>query len=177
MKKLLFTTISMLFLTNVIGQTNFKWDKIDSIQKNQNELYSITKMFIGETWKSAQSVIQNDDKEGGSILVKGLSVQSLYFQMNDHRWTFSYTVKFLFKEKKYRVIIEDVYCQSAVCAQYEWPHLPVADDYPIEKGLKLTGLNEERYLEVMTTLKKELQNIIDGYEDYLKSSKSNNGDW
>ena len=91
----------MLFLSMAIGQTNFKWDKIDSIQKNQNELYSITKMYIGETWKSAQSVIQNDDKEGGSILVKGLSVQSLFFQMNDHRWTFSYTVKFLFKDNKY----------------------------------------------------------------------------
>jgi hypothetical protein len=74
-------------------------------------------------------------------------------------------------------VIEDVYCQAARCAQYEWPHMPVADTYPSEKGLKTTGVNEERYLEVMTTLKKDLQSIADGYEKYLKTPKSNNGDW
>jgi hypothetical protein len=177
MKKLFFTAVSMFIMTISFAQDNFKWDKIDSIAKNKNEIYSLTKMFIGETWKSAQDVIQNDDKEGGMILVKGLSIQSLYYQMNDHKWTFSYTVKFLFKDNKYRIVIEDVYCQAARCAQYEWPHMPVADTYPSEKGLKTTGVNEERYLEVMTTLKKELQSIADGYEKYLKTPKSNNGDW
>ena len=179
MKKVIFTAISLMILTLGYSQDNFKWEKIDSISKNKNEIYSLTKMFIGETWKSAQDVIQNDDKEGGMVLVKGLSIQSLYFQANDHRWTFSYTVKFLFKDNKYRVIIEDVFCKSARCGQYEWPHMPVADTYPTEKGLKTTGVNEERYLEIMTSLKKELQSIVDRYESYLKkaTSNGNNGDW
>ena len=179
MKKLILTSISMLLFTIAFGQTNFKWDKIDYIAKNKNEIYSLSKMFIGETWKSAQNVIQNDDKEGGAILVKGLSVQSLFYQMNDHKWTFSYTVKFLFKDNKYRIVIEDVYCQSVRVAQYEWPNMPVSDTYPTEKGLRTTGVNEERYLEIMTGLKKELQSIVDSYESYLKkaNSNSNNGDW
>lgn len=179
MKKTISTTISILFILISHAQTNFKWDKIDSIAKNKNELYSLTKMYIGETWKSAQNVIQNDDKEGGAILLKGLSVQSLYYQMNDHNWTFSYTVKFLFKDKKYRIVIEDVYCQSARVAQYDWPLMPVADNYPAEQGLKITGVNQERYLEIMASLKKELQSIVDGFESYLKKENDNmnNGDW
>ena len=179
MKKVILTAISILFMTFSYAQANFKWDKIDSIAKNKNELYSLTKMYIGETWKSAQKVIQNDNKEGGAILIKGLSVQSLYYQMDDHEWTFSYTVKFLFKDNKYRIVIEDVYCQSARTTYYEWYCMPVADTYPTEKGLKITGVNEERYLEIMTSLKKELQSIVDSYENYLKNENSNinNGDW
>ena len=179
MKKVILTAISILFMTFSYAQANFKWVKIDSIAKNKNELYSLTKMYIGETWKSAQNVIQNDDKEGGAILVKGISVQSLYYQMDDHKWAFSYTVKFLFKDNKYRIVIEDVYCQSASTSYYELPHMPVADTYPTEKGLKITGVNEERYLEIMTSLKKELQSIADSYKNYLKNKNSNinNGDW
>jgi hypothetical protein len=179
MKKIIVASISLFIMTIGHSQSNFKWDKIDSISKSKNEIYSLTKMYIGEAWKSAQSVIQNDDKEGGAILVKGLSIQSLYYQMHDHKWTFSYSIKFLFKDNKYRVVIDDVYCQSAKVAQYDWPNMPVADTYPAEKGLKTTGVNEERYLKIMTSLKQELQGILDGYEGYLKKDNTtkNNGDW
>lgn len=71
MKKVILTAISILFMTFSYAQANFKWDKIDSIAKNKNELYSLTKMYIGETWKSAQNVIQNDDKEGGMVTSAG----------------------------------------------------------------------------------------------------------
>ncbi len=35
----------------------------------KTHLYSATKMFIAEFWKSAKDVIQNDDKEAGIILI------------------------------------------------------------------------------------------------------------
>ncbi len=160
------------------GQTNFKWDVIiDSLDDNQSQLYSKTKLFIGEAWKSAQNVIQNDDKDAGIILVKGLSIQNLYYQMNDHRWTFSYSVKFLMKDNKCRVIINNVYCSAARVAQYEWPHMPVSDTYPTTKGLKITGVNEKRYLQIMTSLKQELQSNVDSYINYVKKPLVNNSDW
>ncbi len=177
MKRISLTAATLLLMTFSIAQSNFKWDKIDSIAKNSDEIYSITKMFIGETWKSAQDVIQNDDKTGGMILVKGLSIQTINYQLNDHTWRFSYTVKFLFKDSKYRIVIENVYCEAARCAEYEWPHMPVADTYPSEKGLRTTGVSQERYLEIMAALKQELQSIVDGYKQYLDTPKSNNGDW
>lgn len=170
-------TLTFLFIGLVsFGQTNFKWDVItDSLEDNKSQLYSKTKLFIGETWKSAQNVIQNDDKEAGIILIKGVSIQNLYYQMNDHRWTFNYTIKFLMKDNKCRIVIEDVYCSAARVAQYEWPHMPVSETYPESKGLKITGVNEKRYLTIMTSLMQELQSIVDTYSTAVK--KPNDSDW
>lgn len=58
------------------AQTNFKWEKIDSVAKTKSQLYSDTKMFIAETWKSSKDVIQNDDKEGGVLLIRGISIRT-----------------------------------------------------------------------------------------------------
>jgi len=164
--------------TASFGQASFQWDVItDSLDDNQSQLYSKTKLFIGETWKSAQNVIQNDDKDAGIILVKGVIIQNLYYQMNDHRWTFSYSVKFLMKDNKCRIIIEDVYCSAARVTHYEWPHMPVSDVYPSSKGMKITGVNEKRYVQIMVSLRQELQSIIDSYIDYVKKPLVNNSDW
>ena len=176
-KPLLTLAFILIGLTS-FGQTDFKWDvKTESLDKNKSELYSQSKLFISEMWKSAKDVIQNDDKEAGIILVKGLSVQNLYYQMNDHRWTFSYTVKFLMKDNRCRVIIDDVYCTGARVAQYEWPHMPVADSYPDKKGLRITGVNKKRYSEIMSSLKQDLQTIADSYADYLKKPLVDDSDW
>lgn len=171
----------ILLLTTGIasyGQVNFKWDVIiDSLELNQDQLYSKTKLFIGETWKSAQNVIQNDDKVAGVILVKGLCIENIFFQMNDHRWTFSYNVKFYIKDKKCRIVIDNVYCESARAGQYEWPHLPVADNYPTEKGPKTTGLFKDRYLELMHLVKLDLQSIVDSYVLNSKKPQIIETDW
>lgn len=141
-------------------------------------MYSKTKLFIGETWKSAQDVIQSDDKEGGVVLVKGLSIQNLFYQMNDHRWTYSYTIKFMIKDNKCRVIIDDVKCIGAKVGTYEWAHMPVADAYPATKGMKLTGVNEKRYLTLMSNLKAELQAVVDTYLDAMsKPLATEDSDW
>jgi len=176
-KSLLVLALMLISITS-FGQANFKWDVIiDSLDDNQDQLYSKTKLFIGETWKSAQNVIQNDDKDAGIILIKGISVQNLYYQMNDHRWTYSYSIKFLMKNNKCRIIIEDVYCSAARVAQYDWPLMPLSDVYPSSKGMKITGVNEKRYIQLMTSLRAELQSIVDSYTDYVKKPLVNNSDW
>ena len=177
MKTGLLTLFTVLYFSLSFAQTNFIWDEKDSILKNKNEIYSITKMFISEYWKSANDVIQNDDKEGGMILLKGLTSHSLVYQMNDHKWTYSYNVKFLFKDNKYRIVIENIQCHSARCGIYEWPLMPISETYPAEKGLASTGVNEVRYLELMGLLKTDMQQIVDAYKTYLKNSKSNDEGW
>ena len=169
MKKGIFIAINLLFINiSAFSQENFKWDIIiDSLDNEQSELYSKTKLFIGKTWKSANDVIQSDDAESGTILVKGLNVQNLNYQMNDHRWTYSYTITFMTKDNKCRIKIEDVYCSGARAGTYEWPKMPVNDSYPEKKGLRVTGVNEERYLELMQNLKAELQSIVDAYTKTL----------
>ncbi len=175
-KTILLTILTTITSYLAFAQTDFKWDKVDSVSKTKDQIYSDTKMFIAETWKSAQNVIQNDDKDGGMILIKGASIQSKSFQMNEHIWTFSYTVKFMMKDNKYKIVIEDVYCSAARCAANEWAKMPVADNYPSEKGLRSTGVNEERYLEIMKSLKQELQGIVDSYETSIKKT-GKKSDW
>lgn len=177
-KTLLLLTFILIGLVS-LGQSNFKWDVItDSLENNKSELYSKTKLFVGETWRSAQDVIQNDDKESGIILIKGVSVQNLYYQMNNHRWVFNYTIKFMIKDNKCRILIEDVYCSDARVAQYKWPHMPVSDTYPASKGFKTTGVNKDRYLIIMKSLKLELQSIADSYvHEVKKPLVINNSDW
>jgi hypothetical protein len=177
MKKLILflgSLISIPFMS--FSQTNFKWDAVDSVPKSKAQIYSETKLFISETWRSAKDVIQNDDKDGGIILVKGLSVQSMYYQMNDHRWTYSYTLKFLMKENKYRVILEDVKCVSAICGTNSWPLVEACDNCEFPGYMK-TSLKKDRYDELLSSLKKDLQSIVDKYQKNMKEQNSKNGDW
>lgn len=186
-----FRNLLLIFFTliyahyNCISQTNFKWDvKTDSLQDKQSQLYSKTKLFIAETWKSAKDVIQNDDANAGIILVKGISVKNLFYQLNDHKWTYSYKVKFMIKDNKCRIIIDDVACISAIAENKnfgsynnDWPLMPVADIYPSEKGLRLTGINEERYLKLMNSLKDELQLIVNLYLASMQKPYNEENEW
>ena len=85
------------------------------------------------------------------------------------------------------MLIEDIYCSSAITScidiragvsEYEWPKLPVSETYPESKGLKITRLNKVRYLKIMTSLKQELQSIVDSYSAALKKPlETNDSDW
>ena len=174
--KTLLSVIALLSITLCTAQTDFKWEKVDSIPKTKLQIYSETKMFIAEYWKSAQNVIQNDDKDAGMILVKGINVQSMFFQLNDHKWTYSYTVKFLMKDGKYKITIDNVACISAICGSYSWPKIEACDtcEFP---GYWKTSLSEKRYTELLTSLKSDLQSIFDNYQTSIKKTTSSNSDW
>ena len=64
-------------------------EKIDSVNKTKLQIYTDTKMFIAEYWKSAQNVIQNDDKDAGVILIKGSTTKFCTFMLNTHTFIFS----------------------------------------------------------------------------------------
>jgi hypothetical protein len=176
MKNKLLTIFFMFTLLLGHAQTDFKWEKIDSVPKTKSQIYSDTKMFIAENWKSAQNVIQNDDKDAGMILLKGVNVQSRVFQMNEHKWTYSYVVKFFMKEGRYKIVIDNVTCVSAVCGAYNWPLIEACDscEFP---GYTKTSLNKERYTELLSSLKDELQRIVDKYEKSIKTPSQSNSDW
>ena len=165
--KQLFLAFTFIMISTVgYSQENFKWDVItDSLKANKSQLYSGTKLFIAETWKSAQDVIQSDDKESGVILIKAQSLQTL--PSMPVRWIFNYTIKFMVKDNKCRIVVERIHCSSAKAGHYEWPRMPVLDTYP-ESGLWNTGLSKKRYLKLMYSLKNELQSIVDNYVSHLQ---------
>ena len=94
---------------------SYTWDAVAEFpEKTQEELYSITKMVISNYWVSAQDVIQNDDKENGMLVVKGVASvdvsQSGYFYTYDY----AYTVTFMQKEGRCRIKISRLYCERSV---------------------------------------------------------------
>ena len=162
----------VLFLTILplaaLAQDNFEWDVRDSTEWSKDEIYSKAKQFIAETWNEPSKVIKNDDPESGLILLRGLHVEEMYYQMNEHRWTFSYQVKFQMRDNQWRLVIEDVKCETARAAQYDWPLLPMSMTYP-EQGYRKTSLKEDRYLEIMGNVQATMQLIVDSYEEALNS--------
>jgi hypothetical protein len=157
----------------VIGQQNFSWDVRDSIAKSKDQIYADTKLFIAQTWNSAQDVIQNDDKENGLILLKGITKVSSTFQMNVHDYTYGYTVKFYQKDGKYRIVLDGVHCEKARCSVYDWPLVEPTEDCSVNVG----GVPPKHLKIMMDQLKGNLQAIVDAYVVQIKKTSIVDDKW
>lgn len=163
--KTIITTLSMIMLIlSAFAQSNFVWDETRTdLDFDKAELYEKTKDFIAKTWDESQTVIQKDNPDEGIIVLKGVSVQHKTYEMDLYKWTYAYTTKFAIDERKVRIVIDNAYCADAQCSGTTWPLMPVAEDYPSSSGLNLTGVNQDRYTELMSRLRDELQSIVDRY--------------
>ena len=90
------------------AQENFKWEKTDTISLDKKTIYSLTKLFISEKFKSANYVIQNDDKDAGIIVVKGACQKNTTFVLNDYTYSYSFTIIFRIKDNKYKITLDFV---------------------------------------------------------------------
>ena len=172
MKKIKLTLVLTLISVLSFSQTDFKWEKVDSVKKDKNQIYSDTKMFIAETWKSAQNVIQNDDKEGGMILIKGMTKQTINVGMGALvTFNYVYSVKFYFKEGKYKIVLDDVKYQDCGvgCDGPAWSTFGNPQD------TNVGGMYKKKWEILMAQLKAELQGIVDGYEKYIQTPSANTG--
>ncbi len=177
MKKIFLLNMAILSFIVEYAQTNFKWEKVDSVSKTKEQIYSDTKLFIAETWNSAQSVVQNDDKESGVILVRGEIIQTTYVQIILVKWVYSYTVKFLMKERKYKIILDNVSCKSAFWGEKPYSGCIDACDTCEFPGLWAAGINKAQYNKLLDTLKGDIQRIIDNYDVYMKKPSIVNSNW
>jgi hypothetical protein len=175
MKKLLLL-ITILPL-GLLSQENFQWDIRDSIELSKDDIYAITKQFIAETWNNPESVIKNDDKETGIILLRGIRTDEYFYCLNFHEFTFEYQVKFQMKEGQYRFVIENVWCKSHTCSNPRWllhPILHVSDQYSGKETAG--GMKAELYLALMYNLKSELQSLADRYVQFMAENPVSD-DW
>ena len=166
MKKVaMILSILVLFITNSFAQENWKWELTDSTAKTKTQLYADTKLFIAEAWNSAKDVIQNDDKETGVVLVKGLTDATVNSLMTSVTYWFSYTAKFQMKDGKYRITIDNLSC-SDVTTTSTSPFAPLSlDGY---RGAFKDGLTEKNYNKVIEALKLNITNLVAGYQTAMK---------
>lgn len=156
------------------GQDGFKWNKVDSVNKTKSEIYSDTKTYIAKTWNSAQNVIQNDDKDAGIILIKGSSKQSTVYCLSTFEYNYNYTITFMIKDNKVKILCSDVICNSAYGGNVSINLLPPFDGENYT-GTGMNKLSKKKQLEVMGNLRSDLQNIIDKYLLFVKSPSINTG--
>jgi hypothetical protein len=182
MKNILFTTATLFLFTLTFGQTNFKWDKVDSIQKTKSKIYSDTKMFIAETWKSSKDVVQNDDKDEGIILIKASTIKKVPHMGGDYVYVYNYNVTFKMKDNKYKIILDNVYCESAYASPTYSVHQKIepfdGDNCPeLITTLTEFALPKKKAIALMTSLKNELQIVVDNYDKYIKTTSKNDDGW
>ena len=175
MKKFILTTILFISL-NSLSQTNFEWDIRVDLEDTKDVVYSKSKLFVAERWKSAKAVTEFDDKEAGIIMLKPLTIESVVISMSEYKYTFEYTVKLFQKENKSRLVIKDVRCTRAHVGGL-WPLLPIGDKFPEERGMKKTGMSRKKYESIMVDLKSTLQSIADSYVPFMEKPLVEEEDW
>lgn len=163
------------------SQSKFVWDITDSTTKTKNEIYSYIKLFVGTYWKSANTVVQNDDKEGGNIILKGSIQKKVKFFMVYYTYDYDYTIIFKFKDNKYKITINNVYCSNARASTrdgYTEKIEPFEGDNCPETGtFRHPGPSEDEIIPMMDSLRKDLNSIVVDFINSMKQAETKKDDW
>jgi hypothetical protein len=82
--------------------------KIDSVPLSKETLYAKAKEYIAYSFKSAQNVIQLDDKDNGKIIAKGNFISIKKLGIITYVSTIEFTFTIDVREGRFRGIIEDL---------------------------------------------------------------------
>lgn len=169
--KVMITLIMCFIVIKTFGQNpEMNVDKTFESTETKDVLYSKSKMFISEMFKSANDVIQNDDKENGIILVKGIIKESFEYSMKTLDYNFSFTMKIYVKDNKYRIVISDV---SNSSAPYQHNKLMI-NNY---RGAFSDNLPKNKYWALMESLSKSLNDFASRFENYMNRESISNDNW
>jgi len=86
-----------------------KYTEVVPVENNTSgQLYGKAKLWFASAFKSAQDVIQLDDKENGIVLGQGIVVQDEAKALTHVRKTWHFTIKIQVKDGRYRAEIYDI---------------------------------------------------------------------
>ncbi len=181
MKGIFIVLLLSCISSSLWAQKNFEWDVIVDSPQNKVELLEQIKRFITEEWQIEDKEIMLEDISKGVIVTKGkLQISSVRnLVMFTHK--IEYAAKFYAKDKKARIVIDNVNCVSTI-----QPHLggnlegvkpPISDTYPEKNGKKITGMSKKKYIQMMEELKADIQKTVDSYVEFMSSNPDSNIDW
>lgn len=182
MKKLLLILPLLFFLNSAFSQTNFVWDSVYTSKSTKDQLFSKAKLAIAEVYRSANSVIQNSDQEAGIILLKGSVVLNRKENLGAISIThvFSYTLKVMVRENRYRVMIDNVY-NSEIHDNATMSHyiiIPVEDEsnqYRMSKKGYL--ISNKKHAILMSQLKTDLQAVFNQIPIEMNKDLIDDSNW
>lgn len=185
MKNLFLVFISIAITIAIQSQENFIWKNIKDVDKTQSQIYKDTKIFISNTWKSANDVIQMDDKDAGIIIVKGSTIKKVSHSLNTWTYIYNYTVTFKMKDGKYNFSIDNIHCAKAYPkpgTQYVVsPLQPFDGEYDRYKNVRNKNreltLPENKALQLMDELKSDFNRIHLSYINHIDQLSELDEDW
>lgn len=181
--KILILTILITFSFGLKSQTSFVWDFSDTTSRTKTQLYSDIKLFVASYWKSANNVIQNDDKEAGIILLKGLQTKTVRFMLVDYIYTYSYMITFKMKDNKFKIVLDNVGCSDAYCTASNSSYIQKIQPFTDPKNCPQTGTFENpgpparKVIEMMDGLNNDLYTIVIDFMKFMKAQKTKKDDW
>jgi hypothetical protein len=138
-------------------------------------------MFIANYWRSSQDVTQNNDAEAGILLVKGNTVFKVAHTLNVYTYLYRYTITFRVKDNKYKITIDNVYCDKAYVPNGVFSVQkiqPFEGSYTGKGTMRLGNTLPARKADpMMANLKKEMQDIIDSYVIYIQEVSDTVNEW
>lgn len=111
MKKFAFIMLILISISNIVKSQKYDIDKIITVDSTSKEvLYYRAMEWLSTTYKSANDVIQMNDKEQGVIIGKG-AIKTYVKVLGNYEdaGLVYYTIKLSFKHNKYRYEVNNVY--------------------------------------------------------------------
>lgn len=169
MKKTLFI---LFLIPTILFAQEYKFEKTDTIDLSNDELYSRTKIFIADFWNNANFVTQNDSKENIQVVGKHSEIRKVGMGLSNI-YEYKYTVRFRMKDNKYRIEIYDIICTGAYQEGLGSRHdIPLIQPYFGETNQKTSsmgkGLSKKKANEMMNDLTAFFEKIIVIHENALK---------
>lgn len=184
MKKIILTITCLLFLNLSYGQKNFVWDSVYITKGTKIELFSKAKLVVAEVYNSANDVIQNNDPDAGIILLKGSTTldrsENLGVITINH--VFTYTLKIMVKDDKYRIVLNDIY-NSKVFDNSSTPGyfipIPVSEESIGFKRSSKKGyaISNEKHAILMSQLKIKFQILFRRISEEMNKDLIDNSGW
>ena len=162
------------------GNLNFnEVIQIDNTKKD--ELYIRSKQFFVDTFKSANDVIQMDDKEAGVVIGKGYNDIYIKIMGVNNAVQMWYTIKIQSKEGRYKYEIYDIYFKiypSQYGGSTEATTIRAEETFDRKKYYKKNGDPKdipEKYK--IETVNKVNSLVKDIKVTMMKVSSTNKSDW
>ena len=152
-------TLMMCFIgMSLLSQVKHEYSNLyenDTCKKEY--LFSKSKMYIFESFKSANDVIQNEDIKYGIIAGKGNVESSGYI--------FSFTLKIKVKDGLSKIIIDEIYNTSTPITSGGQKYGTLSlDGY---QGIWKNNITKIRYTEIMEDVNRKLNKVVDYYDDFI----------
>lgn len=158
MKKIL---LMLLLMASSAYSQNINFVLEDSIKTSKKNLSILTELYIEEKCSQCK-IISNVIDDENIIFLKCSTVQNVFCNMTDTRYTYSYNLKFKIRNNHYSAIIQDVSCMS-VYGNKDCKCIQPGSEYTLS-----TMIDKESFDNLMVKLNKEMDKVLSEYKTYIR---------